>query len=116
MSASPFCTHRSRRRHQVFRRKDQRKSAALTRRALDADGAAHGVYESFADRQAQARSLVAVALGISQLEKLVENIALGFGRNPDAGVDDADFDSVAIGHIRLDANAPVIGELDGIAD
>src|SRR5690242_14312086 len=49
--------------------------ASLAGGAFDFDSAAHGVDQAFADGQAQTGSLVAVALGIAQLEELVENVA-----------------------------------------
>src|SRR4051794_26989891 len=76
------------------RRERDRERAPLADYAPDLQPAAHRVDEALADRQAQAGPLVAVALGVPELEELVEDVPLGLGGDADAGVDDVDLQAL----------------------
>src|SRR5439155_21698955 len=85
-------------------------AAALAGNAFDAEFSAHRVNQSFADREPEAGPFGAVALGISELEELVEDVREVFRSDTDTGIGDEEMEgsvSVAVG---ADADFTGIGE------
>src|SRR5947209_2534937 len=57
-----------------------------------------------------------IAMGIFDLEKLVENLLVMFRRNSRAGVGDADLQAAVVVNVRGERDAALTGEFDGVAD
>lgn len=96
------------------------KCRACTRRAFDADGAAHHRRQVLTNRQAQTRAAVAPSGAGVGLKKRLKQLLLLFRRDADAGVAHRKLDHCTIpaavtpGYVDEDITGG--GELDGVAD
>src|SRR5207248_5615907 len=97
------------------RRQRDDESGATRRHALEVDRAPHGVDQPLANRQPEAASLAAVALRISQLEELVEDVRVMLGRNALSGIRDAELDR-SLAELRRNLHRARVRELDRVLD